>query len=86
MHATPDGAGPRGPKVCVFAPAPLLTVTIESSRHGDADDAAEPLDDEGELHLHVGGQGYWVARMLRTLGIDVVLCATFGGETGAVAR
>ncbi|MPY95677.1 MAG: phosphofructokinase [Acidimicrobiia bacterium] len=74
--------------MCVFAPAPLLTVTIES-RHPDdelADEKGDTSDDGGELHLHVGGQGYWVARMLVVLGADVVLCATFGGETGAVAR
>ena len=43
------------PRVCVFAPAPLLTVTIEqpSSDRGD-----------GEVHLHPGGQGFWIARLL----------------------
>jgi 1-phosphofructokinase len=58
----------------VFAPALFLTVTLE--RRGDAD----------ELHLHAGGQGLWIARMLATLDIDVVLCGPFGGETGLVAR
>src|SRR5689334_4888 len=62
-----------GPGVCVFAPTPIVTVTIE----------ARP--DEGEeLHLHAGGQGYWVARMVRVLGGAPVLCAPLGGETGAV--
>ena len=89
-----DGTGAveeegRRPRVCVFAPAPLLTVTIES-RHA-AGQAEEEEDgdgraDDGELHLHVGGQGFWVARLLATLGPEVVLCASFGGETGAVAR
>ena len=62
-----------GPGVCVFAPTPIVTVTIE----------ARP--DEGEeLHLHAGGQGYRVARMVRVLGGEPVLCAPLGGETGDV--
>jgi 1-phosphofructokinase len=60
--------------VCVFSPAPLLTVTVES----DADGAQE-------LHLHPGGQGMWVARMVSVLGGRPILCGPFGGETGQVA-
>ena len=56
----------------VFAPAPLLTVTIEQQ-------AAGP-----ELHVHPGGQGIWQARMIVALGTPVVLCVTLGGETGDV--
>ncbi len=65
------------PRVCVFAPAPLLTVTIEqpSSDRGD-----------GEVHLHPGGQGFWIARLLTRLDIDVVVCGAFGGETGPILR
>lgn len=62
-------------EICVFAPAPLLTVTIEPATHGEA-----------ELHVHCGGQGFWVARMIQTLGASLTLCASFGGETGSVAR
>jgi len=58
----------------VFAPAPELTVTVERINHRD------------ELHLHAGGQGFWLARMLVTLGIDTTLCGSFGGETGQVVR
>jgi 1-phosphofructokinase len=58
--------------VMVFAPAPMLTVTIEP--HGDAPD----------IHLHAGGQGIWQARMISTLSVDVVVCAALGGETGRV--
>ena len=58
---------------CVFEPAPLLTVTVED-RDGDAD-----------IHLHAGGQGYWIARLMAELGAEVVLCAPFGGEAGEVA-
>jgi len=58
--------------VMVFAPAPQLTVTIEQP--------AEAV----ELHLHPGGQGVWQARMIRLLGVPVTLCATVGGEVGAV--
>jgi 1-phosphofructokinase len=41
-------------------------------------------DGAPELHLHAGGQGVWMARMLATFGLDVHLCAPFGGESGEV--
>lgn len=66
----PDAPG----RVVVFAPAPLLTITIEAG------------PENGEVHLHAGGQGVWQARMVAALGVPVTLCATFGGETGRVAR
>jgi 1-phosphofructokinase len=56
--------------VLVFAPSPLVTVTVE-------DRAGAP-----ELHVHAGGQGVWQARMLAALGTEVHLCAALGGETG----
>jgi 1-phosphofructokinase len=65
------------PRVCVFAPAPLLTVTIESKPDDSRDD---------EVHLHAGGQGFWISRLVAELGVDVVLCGSFGGETGRVVR
>jgi 1-phosphofructokinase len=65
------------PRVCVFAPAPLLTVTIE---------AASADRGDGEVHLHAGGQGFWIARMLTRLDVDVVLCGALGGETGPILR
>ena len=58
----------------VFAPDPLLTVTVEAGSDGD------------EIHLHAGGQGYWVAQMIANLGVDVGLCGPFGGESGRVVR
>ena len=61
--------------VCVFAPAPQLTITIEGT-----------VDDRAELHVHPGGQGVWVARMIRTLGVQPILCSPFGGETGALVQ
>lgn len=61
-------------RVLVFAPAPTLTVTIEDLR-GEAD-----------VHVHVGGQGVWQARMLTALGVDVVLTCTVTGEVGEVVR
>jgi 1-phosphofructokinase len=66
----------RSERVCVFAPSPLYTVTVE-----DGDDTAV-----GEIHFHAGGQGVWVARMLRTLGAEPVLCAPLGGESGIVLK
>lgn len=59
----------------VFAPSPLLTITIEALGTGHE-----------EIHLHAGGQGFWVARMAALLGVDVALCCTLGGEPGAVLR
>ncbi len=58
----------------VFAPAPLLTVTIEQQ-------AATV-----ELHLHAGGQGVWQTRMIAALGTPVVLCVALGGEVGGALR
>jgi 1-phosphofructokinase len=68
MSASPK---PQRPRVAIFAPDPLLSVTIEA--RGDAD----------ELHLHPAGQGVWVARMAAELGAMPVLCSLVGGETGA---
>ena len=58
----------------VFAPSPVVTVTVEE------------VGDEPEVHLHAGGQGVWVARMMRSLGASVRLCAGVGGETGSVLQ
>lgn len=60
--------------VVVFAPSPVLTVTVED--HGD----------NGDIHLHAGGQGVWQARMLVTLGANVTMCSVFAGESGQVLR
>ncbi|RKF25413.1 phosphofructokinase [Micromonospora globbae] len=56
----------------VFAPTPLLTVTVDQP-------AGQP-----EIHLHPGGQGVWQARMIMSLGGEVVLCTALGGEIGQV--
>jgi 1-phosphofructokinase len=73
-----DAASPRplpeAGRIAVFAPSPLLTITIEPG-------AGRP-----EVHLHAGGQGFWVARLAATLGADVVLCCALGGEPGRVLR
>ncbi len=55
----------------------MLTVTIERRGEGDED---------AEVHLHAGGQGFWIARLIHELGVESVLCGSFGGETGAVVR
>lgn len=59
----------------VFAPSPLLTVTVEQEPNG-----------EEEIHLHAGGQGFWIARMIVALGGGASLCAPLGGEGGPVLR
>lgn len=58
--------------VVIFAPLPVLTVTIED-RSGEAD-----------IHVHAGGQGVWQSRMMSSLGVPVVLCCALGGEMGNV--
>jgi 1-phosphofructokinase len=58
--------------VVIFAPLPVLTVTVED-RSGEAD-----------IHVHAGGQGVWQSRMVSSLGVPVVLCCALGGETGDV--
>ncbi len=59
----------------MLSPVPLVTVTGELASDGSV-----------EIHFHAGGQGYWVARMIRTLGEPVVLCVPLGGESGDVYR
>ena len=61
-------------RIAVFAPSPLLTVTIEPG-------AGSP-----EVHLHPGGQGFWVARLAARLGVEVALCSALGGEPGRVLQ
>jgi 1-phosphofructokinase len=63
------------PSLAVFAPSPILTIMVE------AIDSDNP-----EIHLHAGGQGFWVARMAALLGGEVSLCCALGGESGAVLR
>ena len=63
------------PKVALFAPHPLLTVTLE------------PEDSERQhIHFHAGGQGAWAARMVAQMGATPVLCGFVGGESGELLR
>lgn len=59
--------------IAVLAPALYLTVTVESTSSG-AD----------EIHVHPGGQGFWIARMLKHLDERPLVCGPVGGETGKV--
>ena len=70
-RARRDPPPPPG-RIAVFAPSPLLTITIEAGA------------DRPEVHLHAGGQGFWVARLAATLGAEVTLCCALGGEPGRV--
>jgi 1-phosphofructokinase len=54
-------------RVAIFGPNPILNITIE------------PGDD---IHVHVGGQGVWVARTAGELGAHPILCGFVGGEPG----
>jgi len=56
----------------VFAPSLFLTVSVEAGPGGD------------EVHLHAGGQGFWVAQLMGVLGTEVTLVAPVGGEPGTV--
>ncbi|GHF24626.1 1-phosphofructokinase family hexose kinase [Pseudolysinimonas yzui] len=58
--------------VVIFAPSPVLEITVEEHQA------------DGDVHVHAGGQGVWQARMLLSLGRDVVLCSALSGETGRV--
>lgn len=58
----------------VLAPAVYVSITIEAAADGD------------DVHIHPGGQGVWIARMLRHLGHPVALCAPVGGEIGQTLR
>lgn len=60
--------------VVVFAPSVYTSITIE----GDAD--------AQDIHIHAGGQAIWVARMIRHLGGQPVVCAPLGGESGRALR
>lgn len=62
--------------VTVVAPSVFLSVTVETGTDPDGD----------EIHLHAGGQGVWVARMLRHLGHRPVVCVPLGGESGRAVR
>lgn len=66
---------PETYNVAVFAPSLLVTVTVESGG-----------DNYDEIHFHMGGQGYWVARGIRELGERPILAAPVGGEPGQVIR
>ena len=67
---------PHRPKIAVFSPNPMLSVTLEAL-------TAEGGDD---IHIHPAGQGVWVARMAAELGAEPVLCGFIGGEVGSVLR
>jgi 1-phosphofructokinase len=58
-------------EVAVFAPATLLHIEIHSTANGD-----------DEIHLHAGGQGYWISKMIQALGARAIPCAPVGGEPG----
>lgn len=71
-NTTPSDSPDDHDPVVIFAPLPVLTVTIED-RSGAAD-----------IHVHAGGQGVWQSRMISSLGVPVVLCSALGGEMGDV--
>jgi 1-phosphofructokinase len=66
----------RKPRVAIFGPNPMLSITVESL-------SAEGGDD---IHVHPAGQGVWVARMAAELGAEPILCGFVGGETGVLVR
>lgn len=64
------------PTACVFGPSPLLTITVEGTVERGAEGS--------EIHLHAGGQGFWIARMLAQLGLRADLAMPLGGEVGRI--
>jgi 1-phosphofructokinase len=73
--APPQGPAPGG-TVTVLACAVTLMVGVE---HPDG-------EAPGEVHLHAGGQAFWVARMAARLGARVTMVGPFGGESGTALR
>jgi 1-phosphofructokinase len=71
---TPLEATRLSGRVVVLACAPSLLVTVER----------DPADESGvhEIHLHPGGQGFWVARMAALLGAEATIVAPLAGESG----
>jgi 1-phosphofructokinase len=65
------------PRVAIFGPHPLLTVTLEREGEGEQRD---------RVHFHAGGQGVWVARMVACLDATPSLCGFIGGEIGDLLR
>lgn len=63
---------PSRPTCAVVGPLLYLTVTIELE------------DDVPKVHLHPGGQGFWIARMISVLGCEARLVSPLGGEAGEV--
>lgn len=63
------------PAVAVFAPHPLLSVTIEADGR-----------ERESIHFHAGGQGVWVASMVACMGVQPILCGLLGGEPGRLLR
>jgi 1-phosphofructokinase len=66
-----EGGVAGGATGAVLAPAVAARLTIERGRDGRDD-----------IHLHPGGQGVWIARMLRLLGERPAICTPIGGEAG----
>lgn len=62
-------------EICILAPWPIFTVTIEGGSEGKDD-----------IYFHAGGQGFWVARMIANLGCKPIVCGPVGGESGTVVR
>lgn len=60
------------PACAVVGPLLYLTVTIEQE------------DGAAGVHLHPGGQGFWIARMITVLGCRARLVSPVGGEAGDV--
>jgi 1-phosphofructokinase len=63
------------PEICVFAPWPIVSVTIERGPQG-----------EDDIYFNAAGQGFWIARMALELGARTTLCGPFGGHTGLLCR
>lgn len=85
MDTVTTGESPAGDhhqslSALILEPTPMLTVTAEPGSSSAEDSTS------ADVHLHPGGQGVWVARMLKALGLDTHLCAPLGGETGEVLK
>ncbi len=72
MQPLPDPDSPENSvDIAMFAPALLLNVEIHSA-----------TDDSSEVHLHAGGQGYWITRMVQGSGAGHIRVSASAASPG----
>ncbi|MGE3621274.1 MAG: PfkB family carbohydrate kinase, partial [Acidimicrobiia bacterium] len=75
-------AGPCGGNRCAMTERPAVSAAVLAPDLGLAVTFEARPDGSDEAHVHVGGQAYWIARMLAELDVATTVVATLGGEAG----